>query len=159
MKYYIAYGSNLNVSQMSVRCPTAIPIGTTILEDWRLVFHTHLNIEVAPGHNAPAVVWEIEDGDEQALDCYEGYPDYYIKRVVSVWVHMFGGGLKRINAMVYIMRYRHWTQMPPTAAYYRIVREGYDDFGFEASPLEEALNNAARRGHRKFDEDKGQNDG
>lgn len=32
-RYYIAYGSNLNVQQMRMRCPSARIIGTSVLED------------------------------------------------------------------------------------------------------------------------------
>ena len=31
-KYYIAYGSNLNVKQMKFRCPTARIVGTSVIK-------------------------------------------------------------------------------------------------------------------------------
>ena len=37
-RYYIAYGSNLNVQQMRWRCPNARIIGTSELKDYRLMF-------------------------------------------------------------------------------------------------------------------------
>ena len=37
-RYYIAYGSNLNVQQMRWRCPGARIIGTSELQDYRLLF-------------------------------------------------------------------------------------------------------------------------
>ena len=37
-RYYIAYGSNLNVKQMIFRCPGARVIGTAKLEGYRLMF-------------------------------------------------------------------------------------------------------------------------
>ena len=37
-KYYIAYGSNLNLEQMARRCPTAKMIGSTTLKNYRLMF-------------------------------------------------------------------------------------------------------------------------
>ena len=36
MKYYIAYGSNLSVRQMAVRCSDAKVVGKAILPDWKL---------------------------------------------------------------------------------------------------------------------------
>ncbi len=48
-KLYIAYGSNLNLSQMKHRCPTARVIGTSELKDYELVFR-------GSGHNAVATV-------------------------------------------------------------------------------------------------------
>ena len=37
-RYYIAYGSNLNVRQMRMRCPSARIIGTSKLNDYELLF-------------------------------------------------------------------------------------------------------------------------
>ena len=37
-RYYIAYGSNLNVQQMRWRCPGARIIGTSEMKDYRLLF-------------------------------------------------------------------------------------------------------------------------
>lgn len=36
--YYLAYGSNLNISDMKIRCPKARPVGNAILNDHRLLF-------------------------------------------------------------------------------------------------------------------------
>lgn len=33
-KYYIAYGSNLNVKQMKFRCPGAKVVGTSVIKDY-----------------------------------------------------------------------------------------------------------------------------
>ena len=37
-RYYIAYGSNLNIPQMRMRCPGARIIGTSVIEGYRLLF-------------------------------------------------------------------------------------------------------------------------
>ena len=37
-RYYIAYGSNLNIPQMRMRCPGARIIGTSVVEGYRLLF-------------------------------------------------------------------------------------------------------------------------
>ena len=37
-RYYIAYGSNLNISQMRMRCPHARVIGTSVIPDYELLF-------------------------------------------------------------------------------------------------------------------------
>ena len=37
-RYYIAYGSNLNVRQMMRRCPESRVIGTGTLNGWELLF-------------------------------------------------------------------------------------------------------------------------
>jgi len=72
-RLYIAYGSNMNIEQMSHRCPTAAVIGTSELQDYRLLFRGgHANavatVEPHEGGNVPVVVWEITTADEAALD-------------------------------------------------------------------------------------------
>ena len=37
-RYYLAYGSNLNVRQMKYRCPTAKIVGTAIIKDYELLY-------------------------------------------------------------------------------------------------------------------------
>ena len=37
-RHYIAYGSNLNVPQMRMRCPHATILGTANLKGWELLF-------------------------------------------------------------------------------------------------------------------------
>ena len=78
-RYYIAYGSNLNVQQMRWRCPGARIIGTSELKDYRLLFKgsktgSYLTIEPEMGYTVPVAVWEVSAEDERALDRYEGYP-------------------------------------------------------------------------------------
>ena len=38
-KYYLAYGSNLNIPQMQYRCPEARIVGTAVIEGYRLLFN------------------------------------------------------------------------------------------------------------------------
>ena len=37
-KFYLAYGSNLNIRQMRFRCSDAQPIGTAEISDYQLLF-------------------------------------------------------------------------------------------------------------------------
>ena len=37
-KYYIAYGSNLNIRQMRNRCPGAKPVGITMIPNYELLY-------------------------------------------------------------------------------------------------------------------------
>lgn len=60
-KFYVAYGSNLNVKQMTMRCPTAMIAGTATLEDWELLFKgsktgSYLTIEPQVGCQTPVAV-------------------------------------------------------------------------------------------------------
>ena len=84
-RYYVAYGSNLNVRQMLMRCPTARMIGTSVIKDYRLMFKgsqtgSYLTIESELGSEVPVGVWAVSAADERALDRYEGYPSFYYKK-------------------------------------------------------------------------------
>ena len=76
-RYYLAYGSNLNIPQMRHRCPTAKVIGTAEIKDYELLFKGsktgyYLTIESQKGAKVPVAVWEVKQGDEANLDVYEG---------------------------------------------------------------------------------------
>ena len=77
-KYYLAYGSNLNIRQMSWRCFDASVIGTTTLSGYRLAYKgtgdgsSYLTIEESKDHYVPLGVYEISLEDEKNLDIYEG---------------------------------------------------------------------------------------
>lgn len=78
---YFAYGSNLWPPQLRSRCASAMPIGSAVLEGWRLVCDkpstdgsTKLNIRPDAGSVVEGVVYRIEDGERQNLDAAEpGY--------------------------------------------------------------------------------------
>lgn len=132
-KLYVAYGSNLNLTQMARRCPKAKVIGVGKLNDYQLTFRRVATIEKVKGAVTPIGVWEITPTDEIALDIYEGYPSYYRKETVEV--EMFDGTTK--SAMVYIMNGGK-ADMPPQG-YYETILQGYEDVGLDAKYLQAAL--------------------
>ena len=137
-KLYLAYGSNLNIRQMSFRCPAANPIGISALEDHRLLFKgAHggavATVEPCAGHNVPVLLWEITAADEAALDRYEGFPFLYRKETVTVKLHG-----KAVSAMLYIMNDGKDINLPG-GYYYNIIRQGYRDCGFDTGVLAAAL--------------------
>lgn len=144
-RLYIAYGSNLNLKQMSYRCPTAKVIGTAILRNWQLVFRSVATIERLKGGGVPVLVWEIQPNDEAALDVYEGYPRFYRKE--SVRVRLNG---KQVRVMVYIMNDGHPIS-PPCMSYYNTIREGYVDAGFDLKILRNAAEKAIKEGREDDD--------
>ena len=90
-KYYLAYGSNLNIPQMQFRCPEARIVGTAVIEGYRLLFKgsktgSYLTIEKAEGYEVPVGVWEVSERDERNLDRYEGYPTFYYKKEMQLKV-------------------------------------------------------------------------
>lgn len=136
MKYYIAYGSNLSVEQMAVRCPDATVVGPAVLKNWKLAFCTYATIERRTGSSVPVVVWQISAADEAALDRYEGYPNFYKKRIVPVVVDG-----RELDAMVYVMCHqpRIAKHQRPWKFYEDVVRDGYRHFGLDESVIDRAL--------------------
>lgn len=135
-KIYGAYGSNINIEQMSHRCPKAKVIGTGILQDYKLTFRGRYkgvaNIEPCKNKAVPIVLWEISEECERALDIYEGYPSLYIKDEVEVIVEN-----RIIKTMVYIMA-KEYTDMvaAPSEYYFNVIARGYIDNDLDLNVLQ-----------------------
>ena len=142
-KYYIAYGSNLNVQQMRLRCPFAAALGTAELEGWELLFKgsktgSYLTIEECEGGKVPIVVWAVTETDEVALDRYEGFPSFYYKREMRIrYKGLRTGKYRTVNAFVYIM-HEDRTIGIPTDSYMETCLRGYVAFGFDDNILLDA---------------------
>jgi len=146
-RYYLAYGSNLNLEQMRGRCPHAKKVGTAVINDYRLVFkgvdgNCHLTIVPILLEEVPVGVFAVNEEDEASLDDYEGYPSYYYKQDFEVTLE---NGTK-INGFAYIMVDRkEWQTGFPSNRYYGIVKQGYKNFGFDQKLITEALERSVAR--------------
>ena len=144
-RYYVAYGSNLNVGQMAYRCPDAEPIGVSEIKDYKLLFKgsktgSYLTIERAEGRSVPVAIWKVSKQDERNLDRYEGFPTFYFKRNMFLEVKGIGereGQSEWHDAFVYIMT-PHSPVGIPSSLYFKTCAHGYADFGFDIKPLVEA---------------------
>ena len=140
---YIAYGSNLDKDQMAFRCPTAEPVATTTLKDYRLVFQgapygAHANVIPAKGWEVPVAIWEIGRRDEASLDRYEGVAGgYYTKEYMTVDLN----GEKK-EALIYIMSPNDFGV--PSDRYLATIVRGYRDFDLDITPLNDACIHAYR---------------
>ncbi len=135
---YLAYGSNLNLEQMSQRCPAATPVGATVLKDYRLLFRgghggSVATVEPLKGKAVPCLLWDITPADEAALDRYEGWPFLYRKETVKV---KHNG--KTVSAMVYIMNEGRPLGQPG-CYYYSTILVGYKIAGFDTAVLKQAV--------------------
>lgn len=140
-RYYVAYGSNLNLSQMKNRCPRAKLVGTGYIKGYELSFKglpigraCFATIDKRKGCTVPVGLFSITAADERALDIYEGYPRHYHKDTVTV---SLAGG-KTVKAMVYIMNSSAHPGSP-SPGYIRTIEQGYDDCGLDRTYLNEAL--------------------
>ena len=142
-RYYIAYGSNLNIPQMRMRCPGARIIGTSAIEGYRLLFKgsrtgSYLTIEPQEGASVPVAAWEVSAENEAALDRYEGFPSFYYKKEMELPLKgIRTGKIRRRKVFVYIMHEDRPLGLP-SEFYMETCRQGYRSFGFDEAFLERA---------------------
>lgn len=153
-RYYIAYGSNLNIRQMKVRCPQARIIGTSVVPDYELLFKgsktgSYLTIEPKEGACVPVAVWETTDADEHALDRYEGCPVFYYKaEMILPITGIKTGKVRKRKVYVYIMHEDRQIGMP-SLSYVNTCLEGYETFQFDENILYDAIEKSRRICHEK----------
>ena len=139
-RYYLAYGSNLNIAQMQFRCPDAVIAGTAVIPAYELLFKgsltgAYLTIEPKQGAQVPVGVWEVSLADELKLDRYEGFPNFYYKKDIRLPVADIRTGKTKLHdGFVYIMHEERKRGIP-TEAYMHTCFAGYRDFGFDTALL------------------------
>lgn len=153
-RYYIAYGSNLNIAQMRIRCPQARIIGTSEIKDYELLFKGsqtgyYLTIEKKAGGSVPVAVWATTAADEAALDRYEGFPTFYYKAEMELPVKdIYTGKVQTRKCYVYIM-HEDRPLGSPSEFYVSTCLGGYRAFGFDEKILMRAIKNSRRLGHEE----------
>ncbi len=141
---YFAYGSNINLQQMAVRCPDAKVVEPAVLEGYELLFRGNgssfgvATISPKEGCLVRGLLWKITPYCELSLDIYEGYPRLYEKQEVAL--HTKSG--KQVQAMVYVMTHEK-ERLPtmPTRSYYTGIQEGFRQNGLPEQALKDALSN------------------
>ena len=143
-RLYIAYGSNMSIDQMNIRCPGAILAGVGILKGWRLMYKmsctgAYATIEKQKGFNIPVVLWLIDDYHELMLDQYEGCPRHYYKQRVKVNnIINYTDDVIPSTGIIYILP-EDRAFNTPSYRYYSILQDAYDMFGFDMDILEDSL--------------------
>ena len=144
-RFYLAYGSNLNLRDMSYRCKKAIPIGSTVLTNYRLVYkgsadgYAYLTIEPSKDSLVPVGIFNISFFDELRLNKYEGYPELYYKEHFPINI-----ANKEARALIYIMK-NNFDYHLPNDQYIDTCMMGYDYFGFDKKVLEDAFDYTKRK--------------
>ena len=153
-RYYIAYGSNLNIRQMRMRCPSARIIGTSEIPGYELLFKgsktgSYLTIEPKDGGTVPVAAWEVTAEDEAALDRYEGAPVFYYKAEMALPIKgIRSGKIRKRTCFVYIMHEDRPLGIP-SGYYVATCLEGYGNFGFDERYLYNAIENSRRNCHEE----------
>ena len=134
---YAAYGSNLSLSQMAVRCPEARPVARVILEGWRLNFRRVADVEPGASYDhLPLGVWSVKSAaDRDALDRYEGWPRLYRREIL----HLKARG-NRLRVVLY--RMNKGDLCPPHYDYRNTIWTGYEAWGFKPNAIRSALSRA-----------------
>lgn len=138
MKAYLAYGANTNLAEMRIRCPEAQYICNVTLHHFRLVFRGVADVVPHRGSRVVCALWVISPKDEAALDRFEGFPNYYVKRYVTM--HLNG---KRHRVMFYVVRAPRG-ECIPARSYERCLREGYAQCGMPDAQITNAIARAER---------------
>ena len=129
---YFAYGSNMDVQQMAVRCPDATVLCVVKLPGHKFLINTHGVATVVPAKNrvVHGVLWEISKRDEGNLDRYEGVASKFYRKAM-VRVRMKNGN--ETEALIYfasdeqpgIPRPGYLEQVIAAATSHRLRAENY----------------------------------
>ncbi|WP_258106865.1 gamma-glutamylcyclotransferase family protein [Christensenella minuta] len=139
-RLYFAYGSNINLDQMTHRCPNAVPVMPVTLRGYELSFRGMSGVAtILPKKDAKVygLLWDLTPVCEQSLDRYEGYPHLYNKESVVVINEKDNTGY---CVMAYVMTPAH-AEIPqePSQWYFNGILHGYDQNGIPVQPLYHAL--------------------
>lgn len=128
---YFAYGSNMDWSRISSRCPSARFLFTAKLEGFRLEFTRYSRNNRCGAadivFDGPSTVWgvayHIEDTDRPALERAEGVP-VGAYEPFTVDVHPDGDRAQRIKAVTYVVVNKETPRPRPSAAYKDMLISG-----------------------------------
>ena len=101
-----------------------------------LVFKSVANIIPHPNKGVPVGIYSITEECESALDSFESFPTLYIKKYLKLSITN-----EQILVMTYVMKDEYGFGKP-SDAYCRVIGEGYNDWGMDASFLLEAREHA-----------------
>jgi hypothetical protein len=129
MTLHFAYGSNMSLGLMGMRCPGARALGTASLAGWRFVVNPDGvgSIEPRSGALLRGVIWWVGLRDLAAINAYESVDSgLYLRRVLPV-----RHGERMRPALVYIARRRGEGAARP--GYISVVVEAAREWGLPES--------------------------
>ena len=133
---YFAYGMNCNTVSMALRCADSQYLGLAVAQKYRLDFNMHCDISADPRFQTLGALWLISASDQDSLDIYEGFDDYYGRSHIDVW---FYSERRMVQAMTYQMQFVNKVRMPPMPSYLKEVTQGYETLGLPLEQLHSAL--------------------
>ncbi len=144
-RYIVAYGSNLDLERMESRCPDCEPVGTSVIQGFRLLFKKSMTgyyatIEQDANCCVPVAIYQVTAEDEAMLDRYEGCPRFYYKREFLLPITRLNGKRmkeKKICTAYVMHEYRQLGE--PSTEYYALLDNGYTGWEFDKRILHKAL--------------------
>lgn len=145
-----AFGSNMDLAQMTQRVPGSDPVMRGKLHNYRFRFTGYsrswggsvATVEPLIGHFVPGVLYRVPEGGVDALDGFEGAPFMYRRRRVAVEVP----GGSTLDAWVYQHTERSREFAPPSKLYLSAILDGAAHHGVTAAHVKAA----ARRAHAEY---------
>ena len=138
---YFAYGMNLDIEAMIVRCPGCIPRYRATLMNYRLVFRGVASIEYAVGYRVHGAFYLLYKENLTALDRLEGYPSFYTRRIMPIQTICKP---YRTEAWAYIMNTECRPYSPPSIGYLRTIVNGCHLWGIPEHYENELIQTAGR---------------
>ena len=138
-RLYFAYGSNLSLAQIKLRCPDHKPKGTAVLSNHRVVCNKkgdngvdfYAGIVCSPGDEVLGALYQLTEADINRLDASEGCIEggrHYIRNEKDFFVRNRETG-EVINAFTYFV-VKPLVPKKPTTVYAEKIFQGCRDHGF-----------------------------
>lgn len=141
MKYYFAYGSNMDLLRMLSRCPEAQIYMAGELSGYKLTFIKNssgkgvANIIKDPESYVEGAIYKVSLKDLLALDRFEGHPTVYRRETVTI-----NTGYSEIEAITYIMTSTYKTETLPSDEYLNYLLTGCGHWGIRKERVLSAVN-------------------
>lgn len=90
---YFAYGSNIDINRMISRGVSPISVRLGILDNYKFIINKmskmdpsigYANIVPEDGSFVEGLIYEVCDDDILKLDRFEGYPNHYYRKILSI---------------------------------------------------------------------------
>jgi len=138
---YFAYGSNLWLKQMALRCPSSVKVGTGILHShkWGITSRGYANVYPSSNHVVYGTVYTLSEADEVELDGHEGVSGgIYTKKDLDVELLSTEGDGKMTRCLVYIDP-RPEGHFKPRKEYIRRINSGLKDADLPAKWVQQNI--------------------
>ncbi|MDH7794465.1 gamma-glutamylcyclotransferase family protein [Beijerinckia sp. 28-YEA-48] len=103
MPLYFAYGSNMDVAAMQVRCPRSRPVSRAILPRHRFIIMAegYASVQRDGTRSVHGVLWDVALGDMRTLDTYESIGSGLYTKISQPVLRDAGAS---VRALVYVGR-------------------------------------------------------